>query len=254
MKIAGKTAIVTGGGSGMGAATACYLSQLGANVAIFDIHQDAAEGTASKMGGLAIKCDVTQESDVMNALEQTSQLLGAPYVCINCAGIAPAKRIVGREGAMPLAEFEKVIAVNLVGTFNLLRLVAAQMIKNEPVDEDQERGIIVNTASIAAYEGQIGQSAYSASKAAICGLTLPSARELAQFAIRVMTIAPGLVRTPLLDGLAKGVEEGLTGNIPFPKRLGHPRDYALLVAHIIENAYLNGEVIRLDAGLRMQAK
>ncbi len=253
MEIADKVIVVTGGGSGLGAQTAQYLGKKGALVAIVDFDHGLAKVIAEKINGLAVRCDVSHESDAENAFSQITQELGPPRICINCAGIAPAQCIIGRDGPMSLLNFEKVIQVNLIGTFNFLRLSAAIMSKLEPIGKDQERGVIINTASIAAYEGQIGQAAYSASKGGICALTLPAARELAKFKIRVMTIAPGLFQTPLMENLPEQVQVELTENILFPRRLGQPYEFSLLVSHIIENTYLNGEVIRLDAGLRMQA-
>jgi len=254
MDVRDKVVVITGGGSGMGAKTAAHLAEQGAKVAVLDINGEAATQVASSIQGLPIECDVLNEPQLVEALIQVQDRLGPPYVCVNCAGIAPAKRMIGREGPMPLHDFQHVINVNLIGTFNMLRLICAHMVNNKPVGSDNERGVLVNTASIAAFEGQIGQSAYSASKAGICGLTLPLARELAQFGIRVVTIAPGLIKTPLFDDFPQEVQNSLASGIPFPKRLGNPLEYAWLVAHIIQNPYINGEIIRLDAGLRMQAK
>lgn len=254
MDIADRVVLITGGGSGMGAATAQFLRKKGAKIAILDQNISAAQEVAEKVQGFAVACDVRDANSTELALNKVTEQFGPARVCINCAGIAPAKRIVGRDGPMALNEFEHVIQINLVGTFNVLRLAAALMAKLEPVDENNERGVIINTASIAAFEGQIGQSAYSASKAGVCGLTLPAARELAQFNIRVMTIAPGLIKTPMLDTFPEEIQKNLTSNILFPHRFGLPEEYAKLVGHIIENAYLNGEVVRLDAGLRMPPK
>jgi NAD(P)-dependent dehydrogenase (short-subunit alcohol dehydrogenase family) len=254
MDIHDKVAIVTGGGSGMGAATARLLSRKGAKVAILDINEASAQSVAEEIGGLAIVCDVASDDEAQNAFTKIQDELGSVRICINCAGVAPAQRIVGREGPMPLANFEKIIRINLIATFNILRLAAAVMTKLEPLPEHQERGVIVNTASIAAFEGQIGQAAYSASKGGVCSLTLPAARELGDFNVRVMTIAPGLIQTPMLEGLPSEVQDKLGQQIPFPKRFGRAEEFALLVEHIILNPYLNGEVIRLDGGLRMQAR
>jgi NAD(P)-dependent dehydrogenase (short-subunit alcohol dehydrogenase family) len=253
MEIEGTIAIVTGGASGMGAETANYLSKKGSQVAILDLDLEAAKTLAKRIKGLAVRCNVADEDEAEAALKQVEETMGTPQVLINCAGIVSAQRIVGKEGPMPLSEFQKVITVNLVGTFNMLRLTAARMAMGKPIGLDNERGIIINTASIAAYEGQIGQAAYSASKGGVCALTLPAARELARFNIRVMTIAPGLIHTPLLGDLSDKVQKDLATHIPYPLRLGRPLEFAHLAAHIIENPYLNGEVIRLDAGLRMQA-
>lgn len=240
-------ALITGGASGMGKACAQYLKQKGMKVVVWD-RQELAEDEFD----LYITCDVSCEKLVEQALEQTINKLGAPRVCINCAGIAPAKRIVGREGPMPLSAFKEVIDVNLIGTFNVMRVVAHAMSSLEMEPTSQERGVIINTASIAAFEGQIGQAAYSASKGAIASMTLPAARELAQFAIRVNTIAPGLIATPLLLNMPAEVQEKLALSVTFPKRLGKPSEFALLVGQIIENGMLNGEIIRLDGALRMQ--
>lgn len=254
MEIAGKIIVVTGGGSGMGKETALYLSEKGAKVAILDLELGTAKSTAAQINGIALQCNVANAQEVENAIEQIEQEFGAIHVCLNCAGIAPAKRIVGKEGPMPLVDFEKVISVNLIGTFNVLRVAAAKMSKLAPIGEDQERGVIINTASIAAFDGQIGQAAYSASKGGVCALTLPAARELAQHNIRVVTIAPGIIQTPLLEGLPQEVQDRLIANIPFPPRFGHSKEFARLACHIIENAYLNGEVIRLDGAIRMPAR
>ncbi|MGL6029182.1 MAG: SDR family NAD(P)-dependent oxidoreductase [Legionella sp.] len=247
MKQNNEIALITGGASGMGKACAAYLQQQGMKVVIWDKQEDS-ECTAE----LFIQCDVTSDESVDAAMAQTINELGVPRVCVNCAGIAPAKRIVGREGAMPLASFKQVIEVNLIGTFNVMRVVAHAMSMLEPEPSSQERGVIINTASIAAFEGQIGQAAYSASKGGIVSMTLPAARELAQFAIRVNTIAPGLIATPLLLNMPEEVQQKLGATVTFPKRLGKPEEFAALVAHIIENGMINGEVIRLDGALRMQ--
>lgn len=230
----------------MGKACVAYLKQKGMKLVVWD--KQADEQTVAD---LAIHCDVTSEESVVQALEQTIEQLGTPRVCINCAGIAPAKRIVGREGAMPLTAFKQVIEINLIGTFNVMRVVAAAMSHLELESSSQERGVIINTASVAAFEGQIGQAAYSASKGGIVSMTLPAARELAQWAIRVNTIAPGLIATPLLLNMPQEVQDGLAATVTFPKRLGKPEEFASLAAHIIENGLINGEVIRLDAALRM---
>jgi len=254
VKISGQTAIITGGGSGMGAATAMLLAEQGANVVLFDMNLEAAEKVASETNGLACEVNVTDEQSVANALVTAAKKFDVPRICINCAGIAPAGRIVGKSGPMPLDNFAKVIQVNLIGTFNVMRLVAAEMIKSEPIGEDGERGVIINTASVAAFEGQIGQSAYSASKGGVVGLSLPAAREFAQFGVRVMAIAPGLVDTQMLAGLPDEVRASIASTIPYPKRFAKPCEYAQLAAHIINNPMLNGSVIRLDGALRMQPK
>lgn len=254
MNIENTVALVTGGGSGMGAATAKLLARRGGKVAVIDRDESLAKTIAEEINGLPVQCDVASSAEVERAIDKITNELGAARICVNCAGIGPAKRIVGREGAMPLADFEKVIQVNLIGTFNVMRLAAAAMVNLEPVGQSEERGVIINTASIAAFEGQIGQAAYSASKGGVCGLTLPAARELGSFNVRVMTIAPGLVDTPLLASLPGEVQENLGKQIPFPRRFAYPEEFAKLVEHIILNPYLNGEVIRMDGGLRMQAK
>ncbi len=254
MDIAGKAALVTGAGSGLGAATARLLAEHGARVALLDQDIDAARAQAQAFGGLALACDVTDARQAELAVDTARAEHGIASVLVNCAGIAPAARVVGRDGPMPLEAFEHVIQVNLVGSFNLLRLAAAAMADLEAEGESGERGVIVNTASISAFEGQIGQAAYSASKAGVVGMALPIARELARIGVRVMTIAPGLMSTPMLHGMPKAVQDSLGAQVPFPNRLGHPEEYAALVAHIIANPMLNGEVIRLDGAIRMQPK
>ncbi|CEG56416.1 SDR family NAD(P)-dependent oxidoreductase [Legionella fallonii] len=247
MNLDNQIALVTGGASGMGKACAEYLQQHGMKVVIWDRQKD----TASK-ADLALNCDVTSEASVEQAMKETIAQVGTPRVCINCAGIAPAKRIVGKEGAMPLSDFKQVIEVNLIGTFNVMRIVAHAMSGLEIDAKSQERGVIINTASIAAFEGQIGQAAYSASKGGIVSMTLPAARELARFAIRVNTIAPGLFATPLLLNMPQEVQDNLASTITFPKRLGKPEEFALMAKLIIENGMMNGAVVRLDGALRMQ--
>jgi NAD(P)-dependent dehydrogenase (short-subunit alcohol dehydrogenase family) len=246
----GQAALVTGGGSGLGAATAARLAARGAKVALLDINLEAAEAAAAACGGLAIACDVADADAMAAALAQARAAHGPARVLVNCAGIGPAKRIVGRDGPMPLADFARVIQVNLIGTFNALRLAAADMQALDPL-EDGERGVIVSTASVAAYEGQIGQAAYAASKGGVLALVLPAARELAQFGIRVNAVAPGIFATPMLMGMPEEVQQSLGASVPFPKRLGRPEQYADLVLHIVENRYINGETIRLDGALRM---
>lgn len=253
MEIKGKTVIITGAGSGLGAATAKYFSNLGARVAWLDIDITHVRAQTKQGQDIAIPCDVTDPIHTEQALKLITDQLGPIMACINCAGIAPAKRIVGKSGAIALDDFKQVINVNLIGTFNVLRLAAEAMSTADPL-EDNERGIIINTASIAAYEGQIGQAAYSASKGGVIALTLPAARELAQHGIRVVTIAPGIFETPLLLNMPESVQMSLASQIPFPKRLGKPTEYAALVHHIIENKMINAEVIRLDGGIRMGEK
>jgi NAD(P)-dependent dehydrogenase (short-subunit alcohol dehydrogenase family) len=246
----GQTAIVTGGASGLGAATAAHLAGLGCRVAVLDLNQAAAEAHAAGLGGIGLGCDVADAGSAEAAMAAVQQALGVPRILVNCAGIGTAGRIVGRDGPLNLAAFERVVRVNLIGSFNLLRLAAAAMSAADPLAEG-ERGVIVNTASIAAYEGQIGQAAYAASKAGVIGMTLPAARELARAGIRVVTIAPGLFQTPMVGGLPPDVQASLGASIPYPARLGRPEEYAALVGHIVANRFLNGEVIRLDGALRM---
>jgi len=250
MDIQGSAAIVTGGASGLGAATAELLAQNGAKVALLDVNIDAARSVAAKIGGIAVLCDVTDDQSAVDALAEARERNGTARILINCAGIGPAKRIVGRDGPMPLAEFSQVISVNLIGTFNMMRLAAADMQGIEP-QANGERGVIVSTASVAAFEGQIGQAAYSASKGGVAALTMPAAREFAQFGIRVLAIAPGIFATPMLQGLPQQAQDSLGAQVPFPKRLGEPSEYAALVLHCLQNSYLNGEVIRIDGSLRM---
>jgi len=250
MDIAGHAAVVTGGASGLGAATARMLAQAGAKVALLDVNQKAAAEVAIDINGIAIACDVTDSASTEQALAKAAADHGVARILINCAGVGPAKRIVGRDGPMPLADFARVIAINLIGTFNAMRLAAAAM-QSLTALEDGERGIIVCTASVAAYEGQIGQSAYAASKGGVVGLVLPAAREFAQFGIRVNAVAPGIFSTPMLHALPEAAQQSLAAAVPFPKLLGQPPQFAALVRHMIENRYLNGEVIRLDGALRM---
>jgi NAD(P)-dependent dehydrogenase (short-subunit alcohol dehydrogenase family) len=254
MQIDGHSAIVTGGASGMGAATARFLASRGAKVTVVDLNQEAVAAVAAEIGGLGLIGDVADAAGLERAVASARERHGPMRICVSCAGVAPAQRIVGRDGAMPLDAFERVVTVNLIGTFNMLRLAAAEMAALEPVGESGERGVIVNTASVAAYEGQVGQAAYSASKGGVVGLTMPAARELARFGVRVMTIAPGLMRTPMLLGMPEEVQQSLAAQVPFPRRLGDPDEYARLVGHIVENEMLNGEVIRLDGAIRLQPK
>ncbi len=251
MKLTNQIAIITGGNSGLGQACAELLNSLGANVVIWDKQIDQAKNNTS----LALNCDVSSELGVQAALEETIAKLGYPRICINCAGIAPAKRMVGKEGQlMPLADFKQVLDINLIGSFNVMRVVAHAMSQQSLEENSEERGVIINTASIAAFEGQIGQTAYSASKGGIVAMTLPAARELAQHAIRVNTIAPGLMATPMLLNMPQEIQDNLAATVTFPKRLGKPQEFAALAVHIIENPLINGEVIRLDGALRMQAR
>ena len=250
MRIDGVAAMVTGGGSGLGAATAAHLATLGAKVAVADIDQPAAQAQAARIGGLGVGCDVADAASGEAAFALAHAAHGPLRILVNCAGIGTSGRIVGRDGPLQLDAFERVIRVNLIGSFNMLRLAAARMADADPLDE-AERGVIVNTASIAAYEGQIGQPAYAASKGGVVAMTLPAARELARAGVRVVTIAPGLFHTPMVDSLPPDVQTTLAAGIPFPSRLGRPSEYAELVEHIVRNRFLNGEVIRLDGALRM---
>jgi NAD(P)-dependent dehydrogenase (short-subunit alcohol dehydrogenase family) len=250
MELAGQAAVITGGASGLGAATAEALVKAGARVALIDRNDSAAQATAARIGALGIACDVTDSDSALAAFATARAAHGPVRILVNCAGIGDAGRIVGRDGPLPLAAFAKVINVNLIGTFNMLRLAAAEMGAQDP-GPDGERGVIINTASVAAYEGQVGQAAYAASKAGVVGLTIQAARELARSGIRVMTIAPGLINTPMFDGLPEEVKTSLAASVPFPSRLGIPADYAALALHIMTNRYLNGETIRLDGALRM---
>ena len=253
MQLKDVAVFITGGGSGLGAATARAMAAKGAKVAVFDRAQDNAEAVATEIKGIATVGDVTSEEQVKAALAKAAAAHGTARVLVNCAGIGVAKRVIGKEGPMALADFDRVIKVNLIGSFNMLRLATAEMSKLEPLSTG-ERGVVISTASVAAYDGQIGQSAYSASKGGIVGMTLPIARELAQFGIRVLTIAPGLFLTPLLASLPQEAEDSLAAAIPFPRRLGHADEFASLAMHMIDNPYLNGEVVRLDGALRMAPK
>jgi NAD(P)-dependent dehydrogenase (short-subunit alcohol dehydrogenase family) len=250
MQLKNQAAIVTGGASGLGAATARKLAAQGAKVALCDLNAGLAETVATEIGGVAVVCDVADASSAEAAVAAAANAHGPARILVNCAGIGAAKRVIGRDGPMPLGDFDRVIRVNLIGSFNMLRLATAAMSKLEPLATG-ERGVVISTASIAAYDGQIGQSAYSASKGGIVGMTLPIARELAQFGIRVLAIAPGLFLTPLLAGLPQEAQDSLAAAIPFPHRLGHADEFASLALHMIDNAYLNGGVVRLDASLRM---
>jgi NAD(P)-dependent dehydrogenase (short-subunit alcohol dehydrogenase family) len=250
MQLNGMAAIVTGGGSGLGAATAERLAKAGCRVAAMDINEAAAKATAERTGGIGIRCDVADAASAEAAFAAARAAHGPVRILVNCAGIGTAGRIVGREGPLKLDAFERVIRVNLIGTFNMLRLAAAEMSETEPL-EDNERGVIVNTASIAAFDGQVGQAAYAASKGGVASLTLPAARELARAGVRVMTIAPGLFHTPMVAQLPPEIQASLGASIPYPSRLGMPEEYAALVEHIVTNRFLNGETIRLDGALRM---
>ncbi len=251
MKIDAMAAIVTGGGSGLGAAAARELAEAGAKVTLLDLDEAAARAEAEAIGGLGLACDVGDAASAEAAVATAREAHGPCRILVNCAGIAPAGRIVGRDGPMPLADFERAIRVNLIGTFNLMRLAAADMVDAEPL-ADGERGVIISTASIAAFEGQMGQAGYAASKAGVVGLTLPAARELSRKGVRVLAIAPGLMETPMLLNLPQEVQDDLADQPLFPKRLGRPKEYARLVRHMVENIQLNGECVRLDGAMRMQ--
>jgi NAD(P)-dependent dehydrogenase (short-subunit alcohol dehydrogenase family) len=255
MKIQGRTFFVTGAASGLGHATAKRLAAAGANVMLADVNSDQGTANADAIGAAAqfIKVDVTSEADVRVAIELATSEFGPLYGAINCAGVVLGRRTVSRKGAHDLESFERVIRINLIGTFNVIRLAAESMTENEPV-ENGERGVIINTASVAAFDGQIGQAAYAASKGGVAAMTLPIARDLAVTGIRVASIAPGIFETPMMAGMNDEVRLSLEAQVPFPSRLGKPDEYAALVQHIIENGYLNGEVIRLDGAIRMGPK
>jgi 3-hydroxyacyl-CoA dehydrogenase/3-hydroxy-2-methylbutyryl-CoA dehydrogenase len=255
MKAKDCIAIVTGGASGLGEACVRKLISEGAKVAIFDFAREKGEILSAELrSNILFACtDITREESVKDAIDKTTAAFGALNTVINCAGVADSGKILSKKGPLPLSAFDRVIQINLVGTFNVMRLAVEQMVKNEP-NEEGERGVIINTASVAAFDGQVGQPAYSASKAGVVGMTLPLARECGEYGIRVMTVAPGIFETPMMAGFPEKVREAL-GKMPvFPQRLGRPEEYAALVLHIIENPMLNGEVIRLDGGLRMAAK
>lgn len=254
MELMGRTAVITGGASGLGASTAQLLASLGVNVAILDRHEETAEAMARLIDSLPVICDVSDADSVRQAIGKVIETYGQIHIVVNCAGIAPAGRLVGKDGPIDVDVFQKAVQVNLIGTVNVMSQVAAQMMKQEPLSNDGERGVIINTASVAAYEGQVGQSAYAASKGGVVSLTLPAAREFASFGIRVMTIAPGVMETPMMSTITEEYAERLISAVPFPQRLGSADEYAQLVESIIENPYLNGSVIRLDGALRMQRK
>ncbi|MBO0777814.1 MAG: 3-hydroxyacyl-CoA dehydrogenase [Ktedonobacteraceae bacterium] len=250
MELKNKGVLVTGGASGLGAACVRLLTRSGAKAIIVDLNEQQGQALAEEVGAVFVKANVTDEADVQAAVQAAVDHCNGLHAAINCAGIGAAEKVLGREAPHSLAAFNKVIQVNLVGTFNVIRLAANVMVNNQP-DEEGERGVIINTASVAAFDGQIGQAAYSASKGGIVGMTLPIARELARFGVRVMTIAPGIFDTPLLAGLPEPARVSLGQQVPFPPRLGRPAEYAALARHIIENTMLNGEVIRLDGAIRM---
>jgi NAD(P)-dependent dehydrogenase (short-subunit alcohol dehydrogenase family) len=252
MEIAGKVFLVTGAASGLGEGTARMLAAAGGKVVVADLQADKGEALAQEIGGAFVKCDVTQEGDGQAAVAKAVSM-GKLMGLVNCAGIAIGAKTVGKDGAHPLAQFARVININLVGSFNMIRLAAEAMCRNDP-EPTGERGVLINTASVAAYDGQIGQAAYSASKGGIVGMTLPIARDLARNGVRCMTIAPGIFGTPMMFGMPKEVQDSLAASVPFPSRLGTPADYAKLVRHIVENDMLNGEVIRLDGAIRLAPK
>ncbi len=253
MDVSGIPAIITGGASGLGEATARMLAAKGAKVGILDLNQERGEMVAKECGGIFASCDVSDEDSTQAALGAAKDAHGAARILVNCAGIGGASRMVGRNGPFDLGKYTKIISVNLIGTFNATRLFAANAMELDPL-EDNERGVVIMTASVAAFDGQIGQAAYSASKGGIHSMTLPIAREFADWGIRVCTIAPGVLLTPLMDGLPEEAQKSLGESIPFPRRLGHADEYAALAMHIFENRYLNAETIRLDGALRMAAK
>jgi NAD(P)-dependent dehydrogenase (short-subunit alcohol dehydrogenase family) len=255
MELKDKAVLVSGGASGLGGACVRLLSEAGARVIIADLNQAQGEELAGELGDRVhfVKTNVTDEESVKAAVQAAVDSFGGLQVAINCAGVAVAEKVLGKDGPLPLANFSKVIQVNLIGTFNVIRLASAAMANNQP-NAGGERGVIINTASVAAFDGQIGQAAYSASKGGVVGMTLPIARELARYGIRVMTIAPGIFDTPMLAGLPEAARQSLGQQVPFPSRLGQPREYAALARHIIENEMLNGEVIRLDGAIRMAPK
>ena len=253
MQIKGSIAIVTGAASGLGAATAEVLANAGAKIAAFDLNEDGAKATAEKLGGVGFGVDVSNAASVESAIAEVVKTVGSPTILVNCAGILQGERIVGREGPADLGAFARVINVNLIGTFNMMRVAATAMSKNDP-NASGERGVIINTASIAAFEGQIGQAAYAASTGGVASMTLPAARELARHGIRVASIAPGMFGTPMVTALPDDMQEALAANIPFPKRLGDPAEYGRLAMHICENEMINGETIRIDGAVRLEPK
>jgi len=258
MEIKNKVAVVTGGASGLGNATTKCLLEKDVKVAIFDLNEEQGAALVEEFGAdkvLFQKVDVASEESVSAAMDAVIAKFGALHICVNCAGIAPAKKILDRDGkAMPLSDFSKVVTINLIGSFNVARLAAEKMAQNEVLNDSNERGIIINTSSVAGFEGQMGQAGYSASKGGILGINLPLARDLAQWGIRVNAIAPGIMGTPMLLGMPEKVQEALVSNIQFPKRLGGPEEFGALVIHMAENAYINGETVRLDGAIRLQPR
>ncbi len=255
MEIKDSVAVVTGGASGLGEACVRSLLEKGGKVSILDFAEERGQKVASELGDAALFCltDITKEEDVQAAIDKTVEAFGTVHIAVNCAGVGIPAKVLGKEGPMSMDHFNKVVQINLIGTMNVVRLAAEKMAKNQGND-DGEKGVVINVASVAAFDGQIGQAAYSASKAGVAGMTLPIAREFAEYGIRIMTIAPGIFLTPMLQGLDEKVQEALGKMVPFPKRLGEPSEFAALVQHIVENPMLNGEVIRLDGALRMAAR
>lgn len=255
MQIADRVFVVTGGASGLGAETAKMVVEAGGKAVLVDMNAELGAAAEKALGARAlfVRCDISSETDAANAIKAAIERFGAIHGLVNCAGVAPAEKVVGREGPHRFESFSRTVGINLIGSFNMLRLAAEAMTRNEPT-ADGERGVIVNTASVAAFDGQIGQAAYAASKGGVVAMTLPVARELSRYGIRVMTIAPGIMETPMLLGMPTEVQDALGKMVPFPSRMGKPSEYAALVRHIAENAYLNGEVIRLDGAIRMAAK
>ena len=255
MEIQNSVAVVTGGASGLGEACVRALLAKGGKVSILDFAKERGEKVAAELGENALFCltDITKEEDVQAAIDKTVDVYGGVHIAVNCAGVGIPAKVLGKEGPMSMNHFSKVVQINLIGTMNVVRLAAEKIVKNQGND-DGEKGVVINVASVAAFDGQIGQAAYSASKAGVAGMTLPIAREFAEYGIRIMTIAPGIFLTPMLQGLDEKVQEALGKMVPFPKRLGQPSEFAALVQHIVENSMLNGEVIRLDGALRMAAR
>lgn len=256
MNLIDKVAVITGGASGLGLATATRLVEKGAKVVIFDVNEAAAKAAVEQIGESAqyFIVDVADDESVKQVIKQAVEAFGAIHICVNCAGVGTPGKTIGKNGELPLESFKKVIDINLIGTFNVLRLAAKEMKNNEPLTDSGERGVIINTASVAAFDGQMGQAAYGASKAGVAGMTLPVARDLSEFGIRVNTIAPGLFMTPMAATLPEKVIKKLSDRVEFPKRLGHPSEYAEMATFIMEHEYLNGEVIRLDGGIRMSPR
>jgi 3-hydroxyacyl-CoA dehydrogenase / 3-hydroxy-2-methylbutyryl-CoA dehydrogenase len=255
MELSGLVSLITGGASGLGEATAYAFLEAGSRVVLLDVNEETGVAAAARMGDRAVfvKTDVTDESSVKDAVDRAVDRFGAVHVAVNCAGVGFPAKVLGKEGIMPMSHFETVVRINLFGTMNVIRHAIAHMVNNEPND-DGEKGVVINTASVAAFEGQVGQAAYAASKAGVAGMTLPIAREFASYGVRVVTVAPGLFHTPMMASLPEHVQEALGKMVPFPKRLGKPNEFAALARHIVENRMLNGEVIRLDGAIRMQPR